>query len=408
LVVCPTTLMRNWRKEIRQWWEGSVNVAIWYPEPLGAVQTWNITNYETFSRKIVGHKSLSQVVDLVILDESVLVKNRKAQRTKAAQTFCKPIKYVWELTGAPTTRLLDDLWAQFNILDAKRFSSYWKFAQRYCFVTQDQWGWHIVANKPDAIRQIQEDYADIYFSHTQDEVLDLPPFIFDDIEVELDPQQASYYKQMEVEFISELPEGTVTSPNVLSQITRLVQLASNPEIIPGDFIQEYSDAVFGKAAKWKAAVELLEYEQLPAIIWTSFIATADRLADRLEIKGFRTAKLTGKTPEKERQNIVDNFQAGLLDVIIAHPGVGKYGLTLTAARTAIYLERNYNGDDYFQSLHRVRRIGTKQSPHIIHLLATVDNGEPTIDHVIAASLNSKKQTVNDLTASLILEVLNGE
>jgi SNF2 family DNA or RNA helicase len=202
-----------------------------------------------------------------------------------------------------------------------------------------------------------------------------------------------------------LPEGDrIIAPNILAQITRLIQFASNPALLGGPDLHP----------KWNTVVDLLEYETLPAIIWTNFIQTGRMLHQFLEANKYKVGMLVGETPNVERDSIVKNFQAGNLDVIVAHPGVGKFGLTLTAARTAIYVERSYDGDNYYQSVHRVRRIGTTVSPHVIILLSLdvrkID-GETeehsTVDHVIHKVLGFKRENNIQLTTGLVREVLGG-
>jgi len=329
-----------------------------------------------------------------------MVKNRKAKRTGTILKLLNTTKppYVWLLSGAPVSRLYDDLWSQLHVLQPFRFTSYWRFAKKYCYVIQNQWGWQIVANQPDASERIKSDLVNMYFARTQDQVLNLPDWIFDNVEIPMSKAQDKIYGQMEDRFIAELPDGSrLLAPNVLAQLTRLVQLASNPVLIGGK----------NESLKWDAAEEMLQFEQLPAIIWTSYINTAKWMQERLS-KNYKVALLTGRTKSRDRQEIVDKFQNGELDVLIAHPGVGKFGFTLTAARTIIYLERSYNGDDYYQSLYRVRRIGTTISPHIIHLISVRNNGNGTVDNVISKVLQKRKDNVMKLTSGELKEMFQKE
>jgi hypothetical protein len=418
LVICPKTLMFNWRNEIHKWLGESTPVAIWYGPPEKwerkkpvEGRLWIITNHETAVRQFVVKKEkmvrgkkeayyeprIKINASTLILDESVLYKNRKANRSRAMKPLANIAPNVYLLSGSPTTRFYDDMWAQLNILDPKRFSSYWKFAEMYCVVVRDEWGTKIVANKPGADQMLQQDLADIYMARTQDQVLDLPPWIIDDVHVPMSDRQFKPYKEMEDKFKAMIPEGDeVVAFNVLAQLTRLVQMASNTSLLGGAYL----------GAKWDATVEMLEYEKLPAIIWTTFIETANSLQKRIQKAGYSTAVLTSETSTEKRQEYVDSFQAGSIDVIIAHPGVGKFGLTLTAAHTAIYTERSYNGDDYYQSLHRIRRIGTKESPHVVHLIADSPNGGSTVDWVISRVLKFRKDSAIKLTSGLLREGFN--
>lgn len=418
MVICPLTLMQNWKNEIHKWLGKDIPVASWHGPASGweKLRThngkgWVIVNYDTAVRNFVefskvqerGKKvdkagilfEFKQITSLIV-DESVMIKNRKAKRAKAIQAVAAQFKNVWLLSGSPTTRFYDDLWSQFHALNPTRFSSYWKFVDRYCMQRHNQWGVEIYANQPDADKTIQQDNADLYFARTQEQVLDLPDWIFENIHVPMDEKQYKLYLEMEDVFRASLPEGDVViAANILSQLLRLVQLASNPILIGGPDI----------GAKWDAVIEMIEFKELPAIVWTTFIQTAVLMKSRIEKSGYSCATLTGDTKQEDRDPIVQRFQAGEIDVLLAHPGVGKFGLTLTRGRTAFYLERSYNGDDYYQSLHRIRRIGTEHSPNVVHLIADTPRGHATVDWVINRILDFRRTSALKLTSGLILEGL---
>jgi len=411
LIIAPLSLLRNWKNEIRKWTGTDENVTIWYKE-VTWMDDWIITNYDTAVRILVRpnenakrYDTLETAFDLsgfenLIVDESILVKNRKAKRTMAVKAIASGIGRVWLLSGAPTSKFYDDLWAQLHILEPRQFSSYWKFAERYCEIERNVWGTKVANNRENAATNIKNDLKHVYYSKTQDDVIDLPDWIFEDIEISMGTEQYKMYSQMEEVFKADLGDGEeLLSPNKLSQMVRLIQLSSNPILVGGKDL----------GAKWDGLADMLDYVEFPIIIWTNFIKTASMMSTRLE-NAHKIGTLTGETDQSERQNIVDNFQNGDLDIIIAHPGVGKFGLTLTAARTAIYLERSYNGDDYYQSLHRIRRIGTTKSPHVIHIIAARPNGDSnaTIDRVIDRVLKFKRDSSIALTSSLIRRAYDGE
>jgi len=244
---------------------------------------------------------------------------------------------------------------------------------------------------------LKADLSDIYFCRTMDEVLDIPTWIFDTLPIPMNKSQYKLYAQMESEFLADLPDGDqLLAPNILSQMVRLIQLSSNPMLVGGD----------DDGAKWKALEEVLEYETGPFIVWTNFIPTAKNIRDRLKSK-YRCELMIGETPNEERDQIKDKFQNGEVDILIAHPAVGKFGLTLTRARTAIYLERSFNGDDYYQSLYRIRRIGTEVSPHVIHLVAVRPDGKEgnTIDQVVDMVLDYRKNSSLSITSGFIRDNL---
>ncbi|HZX14877.1 MAG TPA: DEAD/DEAH box helicase [Thermodesulfobacteriota bacterium] len=417
LIVCPVSLMYNWKREIKKWIGETENIEIWH----GVVRLsvpWTITNYETIvgqwtdwdeiidenstgkpkKKRINWRCIVEHDYDNLIVDESLMIKNRKAIRSNAISTLAGSFKRVWLLSGAPTSRTLDDLFMQFRTIDPKRFSSYWKFAKEYCHVIQNQWGWQILSNKPEAYNRIKKEYSNIFFARTMEQVLpDIPDWIIEAIEIPMNKIQFKHYREIQEELKTELPNGDIVlAQNILVKILRWLQVSSNPVLIGGE----------NSSSKWDSAKELLQFVDFPIIIWTSFLKTASLFTKELRSLKLKVAPLTGETPPSVRDKIVTDFQNGNLDVIIAHPGVGKYGHTLTACRTAIYLERDYNGDNFYQSMYRIKRIGTNHSPYVVKLLATKPDGDTnTIDCLIDQVLHAKSSAVKKLTTGMIRELL---
>lgn len=392
LVVAPLTLLHSWVREIKNW--SGEEATIWHGPPSTWSRPsgrWIVTNYATVRIHMQTGSEKINTISTLIVDESLIVKNRKSKTAKAIKSISSLIPYVWLLSGSPISKFLDDLWMQLNILKPNLFRSYWRFANEYCQIDRGYWGTKIVGNKPDAFEKLKKDLADVFLARSQNQALNLPEWIFEDIPVPMGAVQYKAYREMEDTFLTHLPEGDeLLAPSVLAQLTRLMQIASNTSILGGA----------DHGAKWKALKGLLEFVRLPAIIWTTYKATASGVADLLSNK-YKLEVLTGDTPQNRRHRIVDQFQSGDLDIIITNPGIGKYGLTLTAAKTSIYLERSYDGDGYYQSLHRVRRIGTTESPHVIHLIATTPEGGKTVDGVIGQILKFRMESTVQLTTGFL-------
>lgn len=393
LVVAPLSLLSVWKNEIEQWGTVPISIRVLHGGTVlyqkAAVGTpairWTITNYNTVAPS--GEAPAVGKFDILICDESVMLKNRKTQRVKKLNAIRKNAKACWLVSGSPRTRHMDDLWAQLNmaITDPRetfKVSSYWRFAQRYCEVLQNQWGWQILGDRPGSFDMIKKDFQNVIFSRSQNDVSDIPEWIEESIDCPMTEAQWQMYAQMEEDAIASLPDGDeLLSPNALSQLTRLIQIASNPVLVKGK----------NESGKWKALEEVLEYAPSPAVVWVSFIETAKQLSAKLKVPA-----LTGATPVAERERIVADLQAGKLDVVIAHPGVGKFGLTMTKARSAIYLERTFDGDAYVQSMYRIRRIGTVESPLVYRLLSTPASSHTgrrrnTVDHIVDRILARKSE-----------------
>ena len=144
-----------------------------------------------------------------------------------------------------------------------------------------------------------------------------------------------------------------------------------------------SEAKIGGTVRLAQAV----LEKEPAVvIFTNFVAVAKEVHRRLEDSGWNGHVLTGETPPKKRQPMVDDFQAGLSAVFVCTFGAGGVGLTLTAAATIILLDRPWTPGDALQAEDRVRRIG-QMKPVTSIWMRCFD-----VDEQIDILIEEKKQT----------------
>lgn len=409
LLVCPASLLYFWRAELEKWSsqlprqpfvtilhrKDAKSNFLDFPE---ADQHWLITNPETIVQHIEKVNKNVNSFDCMIVDESIMYKHRDSERSKAIKKIAGIVENVWLLTGAPATRNLDDMHHQFHILNPRGYSSYWRFARKYCVVVDDQWGSKVVANKRNAEKEIQKNFADIYFSRSQDDVLDIPDWIFEDVDIAMLPKQDEVYNTLREELyikVGELgDEEEITVNNHLALMIRSIQVASNPALV----------GAIDEAGKWDALPELMQVYPGPYIVWVNFIQSGLALREKFSKLGMTVGLANGSTPMLDRQLMVDTMQAGNMDVLILNNQVGKFGFNLTKVRTAFFVERMYD-DSYFQCLHRNRRIGTTQSPIVVNMRSVTQKGHRTVDHVVHETLDYRNGMIKKVTARMLKEVL---
>lgn len=405
LVVCPASLLFYWKGELEKWkneFSHHPTIEIWHRK-IGDWQGfddyrtfWAITNPETAAKY---QKELGAMpFDCMICDESIMYKHRESQRSQAVKDLAQNFETVWFLTGAPATKNLDDMWHQFHILKPQGYPSYWRFARKYCLVLDDDWGSKVVANAPSGEKEIKKNFADIYFSRTQDDVADIPDWIMEDIDIPMHPAQDNAYETLREELYIRLesvdPNQIITVGNHLALMIRSVQVASNPFLVGG----------VDSAGKWDALPELMNVYPGPYIVWVNFIETGNLLRDKFGSMGMNVALANGSTKMEDRNLMVDAFQREELDALILNNQVGKFGFTLTKARTAFFVERMYD-DSYFQCLHRNRRIGTTQSPIIVNMRSVTLSGGETIDHLIHSTLDYRVGMIKRVTAADLKRIM---
>lgn len=405
LLVCPASLLYFWRAELEKWSEHLARKPIpvvWHKETIAVEiepkeneQLWIITNPETLVKHLDTFrltKNLGFKFDLMIGDESIMFKHRYSQRAEAVKKMAKIIPRVWLLTGAPATRYLDDMWHQLHILDERGWSSYWRWAKEYTVVEETQWGTNVVANKRDGPERVKENIQDVYFARSQEQVANIPQWLFDDLDLPMTKQQQDVYEKLRKELIIELKDIPDSEPlkirSHIDLMLKSLQVLSNPLLVGS----------VNSSGKWGALDELLYLYPGPYIVWINFIRTGEIMLDTLK-KRFgenKVALMNGKTAVEDRNTAVERVQAGEIQAIIMNGQVGKFGFNLTNARTAFFLERMYD-DSYWQCIHRNRRIGTTVSPNIVHMRSCTMTGGRTLDHTVHDTQDYRTGMIKTLT-----------
>jgi len=381
LIICPKILRRHWLDELERW-EGTSGYDAWGESP-DPHEKWVISTYETVRGRTGAYRS--QRWDLVIIDESTRSKNRGS---KTFISLCKvrtASKRMWLLSGGPVTRFYDDLWAQFNLIWPQAFFSYWRFANRFCFVEETIWGKNIVGNQ--LIRPGVFD--DFMLNVNMSDVLELPERTIETFSVVMDPEQQRISREIVTEFKASLRnEETINIPLRVAQMTRLLQVSSSLANLFEVDVSTKADTV----------LELLETVERPVLIWTFWRPGAGCLLRRLRKEGLNVELLIGGDEAPEYK--LKRFKDGKLDVLILSLGVGKFGLTLIEAKTVIYVDVTFDFEALLQSSYRVYRIGLDHPVRII-LLQSMNS----IDSIVLANLRDKARGLASLTNEQLLDLL---
>ncbi|MGA8907883.1 MAG: C-terminal helicase domain-containing protein, partial [Acidobacteriaceae bacterium] len=118
-------------------------------------------------------------------------------------------------------------------------------------------------------------------------------------------------------------------------------------------------------------------------VWTSFVENIPAL--ELRLAAYRPVVIHGDVDTEARNRAVFAFKNDPhVRLLIANPAAAREGLTLTQARTAIYLDRTFNLVDFLQSQDRIHRLSQTRACEIILLIA-----ESTIDEFIDFAIEQK-------------------
>lgn len=327
--------------------------------------------------------------DMVVLDESSSFKNPQSKRFKAMKLVMSRIARLVLLTGTPAPNGLEDLWAQIYLLDAgerlgRTISSY-----REAFFTQDYARpgqmYRTYTPQQDAESRIQAAISDICVSMKSEDYLELPDYIENVVPVALDAKAKRAYDKLEKEMLLEVDTQLVTAQSAAVLNGKLLQLCSGAVY---DSTGEVVDIHDCKLEAFLETIEQLNGEHALVFYW--FKHEADRLTEALA----KTDKVVRvyQGPEDEKA-----WNAGEVDVLLAHPVSCGYGLNLQAGgHHAIWFGYpNWALEIYQQANKRLHRQGQKH-PVICHHLV-VQGG---MDEDVIAALHDKGDTQESLMQAL--------
>lgn len=448
LVICPSSVKQSWAREFTHWWpgltvqvvKGTITQRRKQLATPAHVYVMNIESIRTHSRiapygsqalkKCLKHggedprvsettcqvheKELNKMnFGAVVFDEAHRGKDGKALQTRAIKAAAGDTPIRIALTGTPTANDVTDLWSILNFLDPKEFPSRTRWIDRYIETMSNIFGGMMVLGvRATARAEFDAMIAPRMRRMSEDVILDfLPPIVYERRDCEMSAKQAKAYKTMRDESIAELEDGTVmvsTSPMIQSK--RLLQFASSyAEMDVETTTDEYGfPKVKQRAILTDPSTKLDAFMEDIASFGKESVAVMavsrqllELLSARLTKAGIKHGMITGTTSEDDRQEAMDDFQAGKIQFILFTTGAGGTGVTLTAARYLCRLQIPFSFVDYKQSLRRVRRIGSERHENIIVLdYITEDTLDSHVFDVVAQKEENFEDVVKDKDALL--------
>lgn len=307
-----------------------------------------------------------------ILDESSACKHASTARSKAAKNIAWQVPYVRLMSGTPNSNTIMDIWHQVFMLDhgERLGKSFWKLRMQMQEATQvGPLPQHVKwKDKEGAEALVYDMIRDISIRHRLEDCVDIPPNHQWNLDFDLDRKTRKAYEDMLRDAVAALENGRVVTAVYASSLnTKLLQIAAGAVysgLAPGDYVEisdTRSEIVLDQVRARSASV-------VP-FIWHHQRDQLSRLANDIthEI-------IDGEVNDRRRVDIVRDFQAGNLQMLLVHPQSAGHGLTLTKGVATIMASPTYNAEHYKQVFHRVYRASQTHKTETIHVRAkdTID------------------------------------
>ena len=382
LIIAPTSLMSNWRRETERFTPELKVLTLQGADRKQLFDQINdydlvLTTYPLLSRD--DETLLKHDYHYLILDEAQTIKNP----TSIAAQMVRQIKTNHRLclTGTPMENHLGELWAQFDFLMPGFLSDNATFKKRFRTPIE------IYGDSEQRLR-LSNRLAPFMLRRTKQEVAnELPPKTEIIRSVPLHPKQAALYESIRLTMEKKVRDAIAEKGLSRSHITILDALLKLRQTCCDPRTLSLKEALKVKeSAKLDLLMELLP-EQLEEgrriLIFSQFTRMIALIEDELNTRKIAYSKLTGQT--RKRDEAIELFKSGAVDVFLISLKAGGVGLNLTEADTVIIYDPWWNPAAENQAADRAHRIG-QDKPVFVYKLIT----ENTVEEKIIAMQDRKR------------------
>ncbi|MFD8639204.1 DEAD/DEAH box helicase [Streptomyces zaomyceticus] len=387
LVVCPTSLMGNWQREIEKFAPGTpvrrFHGATRDLEDL-ADGGFVLTTYGTM--RLDAPRLAARTWGLVVADEAQHVKNPYSATAGQLRTIGARARVA--LSGTPVENNLSELWAILDWTTPGLLGSLGAFRTRFATAVEG-------GRDPAAATRLAALVRPFLLRRRKSDpgiAPELPPKTETDRTVSLTPEQAGLYEAVVRETLEAIAEasGMERRGLVVKLLTGLKQICNHP----AQYLKEERPRIEGRSGKLELLDELLDTilaEGACTLVFTQYVAMARLLEAHLAARGVRTQFLHGGTPVAEREAMVARFQNGDVPVFLLSLKAAGTGLNLTRAEHVVHYDRWWNPAVEAQATDRAYRIGQDRPVQVHRLIA-----EGTIEDRIATMLDRKRELADSV------------
>ncbi len=389
IIICPTSLIYNWKAEIEKFAPDIVSEIIagnqdkrrekiLYNDFTGVF----ITTYDTIKRDIKLYKNI--YFKFIIADEAQNIKNSFTQNAKTVKMLNGDTRFA--LTGTPIENALTELWSVFDFVMPGYLGTNKKFKSAFekpIIKYGDEQAYEKLKRKikPFILRRIKKDV-----------LKELPEKSETVLYCEMTDLQRKLYNANLIKArnnISQLIENGEFETNkikILSYITRLRQICCHPSL----FVKDYYDG----SGKLELAVDTIKNVLCMGhriLLFSQFTSMLNIIKDELEKENISFFYLDGATSSENRVYMSERFNNGEKKIFLISLKAGGTGLNLTGADIVIHFDPWWNPAVMEQASDRAYRFGQMKNVQVFYLVA-----KNSIEEKIIMLQNKKKELIKSV------------
>lgn len=401
LIVCPVSLVQNWKREFRKWLGRDRLGVMSYGDQGSRLSMFDGKNFNVM---IVGYERLQKIaedltrgagIDLIVCDEGHRLKSLQNKSTKAIETLNTTRRII--LSGTPIQNDLTEFFAMVNFVNDGILGSAKAFARdfekpiiksRQPKATADD-----IEKGKDASDELQQTTAAFILRRTADILSEYLP-----VKTEYvlfcrpTPEQANLYRNVLQTPMFKAAVGS--NEGALQMITILKKLCNSPNLLrpkhgsdestPSTSLQTLNEMMpkglsrfyhNSYASKIRLLDELLHEIRATTsdkvVLVSNYTATLDLMQNLLDHSGLSHRRLDGTVPPGKRQSLVDEFNratASSCFAFLLSAKAGGQGINLIGGNRLVLFDVDWNPATDDQAMARIHRQGQKKPCHIYRFL----------------------------------------
>lgn len=411
LIVCPTSVVGNWRRELKRF-APSLRVMVHHgpDRPTGSAIKTAAKEFDvvltTYGVALRDKETLERIAwEGIILDEAQNIKNPHTKQARALREL--EAGYRVALTGTPVENNLVELWSIMHFLNPGYLGSLKSFKERYAARIERRQDEEALTRlrrliQPLVLRRVKTDPQ-------------IAPDLPDKLEIKvycgLTRQQAELYQAVVKDISGKLENAELKDMErrglLLAALTRLKQIVDHPALFLRD---EQVRSSSGKLQRLEEMLLEAMAEGEKCLVFTQYARMGHYLQKYLQRRLRREVLfLHGGVPQKKRMEMVDRFHRTTTDVnpvFILSLRAGGTGLNLTAATHVFHYDRWWNPAVENQATDRAYRIGQTRKVQVYKFICG-----GTLEERIDQLIDSKRELAENVIGtgeSWLTELSNEE